>query len=173
VDERRNLLTGTALGSLSDSWAYNGFVEPASYSATYNSTGIYSAQYTYDKLGRITRKTEAIGGVTDTYDYANDLAGLFATVQNNSVTLATYTYDSNGNRLSQTGPGGTVNGSFDNQDRLTGYGAITYTYTANVSSRSTISAPPPCDCRRQCRQLSCSPCHPAKWSFPDALVRVV
>src|SRR5262249_23129653 len=100
-------------------------------SAAISGTASYTAQYTRDNLGRITAKTETIGGATDSYSYTYDLAGHLTGVQKNGVTIASYIYDSNGNRLNYTGPGGTVNGSYDAQDRLTQYGATTYTYTAN------------------------------------------
>ena len=89
----------------------------------------YAAQYTRDKLGRITQKVETIGGVTTTFDYDYDLAGRLIQVQQNGSTTASYTYDSNGNRLS--GPGLTSAPAYDAQDRLTQYGANRYTYTAN------------------------------------------
>ena len=89
----------------------------------------YAAQYTRDKLGRITQKVETIGGVTTTFDYDYDLAGRLIQVQQNGSTTASYPYDSNGNRLS--GPGLTSAPAYDAQDRLTQYGANRYTYTAN------------------------------------------
>ena len=93
-------------------------------------------QYTRDTLGRITGKTETIGGVTTTYDYSYDLAGRLVEVKQNGTAVANYTYDGNGNRLSVTGPTGTIAGSYDNQDRLTQYGSATYTYTANGDLQS-------------------------------------
>jgi len=128
---QNGLISGTTLTNVTDARGYNSFAEVVSYDARHNSTSLYSAQYTRDKLGRITQKTETIGGVTDIYSYAYDPAGHLITVQKNSATTATYTYDSNGNRLSFTGAGSPVNGTYDNQDRLTGYGATTYSYTAN------------------------------------------
>lgn len=128
---QNSLLTGTTLGSVNDTWGYNGFGEPVAYTASYNATPLYDLGFTRDNLGRITQKVETIGGVTDTYGYSYDLAGRLIGVTKNGSTIATYTYDSNGNRLSFTGPGGMVNGTYDNQDRLLQYGSTSYTYTAN------------------------------------------
>jgi len=135
-DAQNGLLTGSILGSVTDAWGYNGFAEPTNYSAAYNGTSLYTAQYTRDTLGRITGKTETIGAVTTTYGYSYDLAGRLAEVKQNGTTSASYTYDSNGNRLSVTGPGGTIPGSYDTQDRLTQYGSATYMYTANGELQS-------------------------------------
>ena len=72
-DIQNGLLTGTALGNVTDARTYNGFAEPTAYTANYGGSPIYSIQYnTYDKLGRITQKTETIGGVTDVYEYGYD-----------------------------------------------------------------------------------------------------
>jgi RHS repeat-associated protein len=87
--------------------------------------------YTRDKLGRITQKTETIGGSTNTFVYTYDTAGRLTDVNLNGATAAHYTYDSNGNRLSQTTSTGTVNGTYDAQDRLTQYGNLQLGYTAN------------------------------------------
>ena len=97
---QNGLLTGSTLGSITDAWSYNGFAEPTSYSAAYNATSLYTVQYTRDTLGRITGKTETIGGVTTTYSYSYDLAGRLTEVKQNGTAVASYTYDSNGNRLS-------------------------------------------------------------------------
>ena len=133
------LLTGTALGSLTDSWAYNGFAEPITYTAAYNTNTLYHVVYGRDDLGRIIQKTETISGTTTLYEYDYDLAGRLMFVSQNGSTIATYSYDSNGNRLSYTGPGGTVTGSYDNQDRLLQYGNTTYAYTVNGELLSQTS----------------------------------
>jgi RHS repeat-associated protein len=130
-DPQNGLLTGTTLGSVADSWSYNGFGEPSAYAATYGGNAVYGVQFTRDALGRITGKSETIGGVTVDYGYDYDVAGRLSTVRKNGSTTATYTYDVNGNRLTYTGAGGTVNGAYDAQDRLMQYGAATYAYTAD------------------------------------------
>jgi RHS repeat-associated protein len=128
---QNGLITGTTLGNLTDTRSYSSFAELTSYSASHSSSSLYSVQYARDKLGRLSQKTETIGGVTDTYDYAYDLAGHLITVQKNSATTASYSYDSNDNRLSYSASGGAVNGAYDDQDRLTQYGARSYAYTVN------------------------------------------
>ncbi|MCL5994749.1 MAG: hypothetical protein M1546_01685, partial [Chloroflexi bacterium] len=128
---QNGLLTGSMLGSVTDTIGYNGFAESLTYNTAYNGTSLYKVQRARDKLGRITVITETIGGVTDVYGYSYDLAGRLAQVNKNVATIASYTYDSNGNRLTFTGPGGTITGTYDNQDRLTQYGSATDAYTAN------------------------------------------
>jgi RHS repeat-associated protein len=128
-DAPNGLLTGTTLGSLTDSYEHNGFGEVSGFSASYAATSLLAQQYTRDALGRITQKVETISGVTATYDYGYDLAGRLTEVKKNSVVTASYSYDPNGNRLS--GPGLITAPSYDDQDRLLTYGGASYTYTAN------------------------------------------
>jgi RHS repeat-associated protein len=124
VNGRRS---GTALGSVTTSQAYNAFGELASDA----SSAGYANTYTRDRLGRITTKVETIGGVTTTYGYAYDLAGRLAQVSVNGAVARSYAYDANGNRLSVTDTAtGTTSGVYDAQDRLLSYGAATYTYSA-------------------------------------------
>jgi RHS repeat-associated protein len=123
------LLTGTTLGSVTDTWTYNSFAEPLTYTASYSGGPFYTAQYTRDPLGRITQQVKTIGGVATTFDYHYDPAGRLIQVQQNGTTTASYTYDSNGNRLS--GPGLGSAPTYDDQDRLLQYGPTSYTYTAN------------------------------------------
>ena len=96
------LITGTTLGSVTDAFAYNSFAEAQSYTASIGGTQAFKAEYTRDALGRITRKVETIGGVTDIYDYTYDAADRLAQVAKNGVIIEQYTYDANGNRSGGT-----------------------------------------------------------------------
>lgn len=89
-----------------------------------------------DRLGRITRKTELIAGVTTVSHYAYDAAGRIDAVTVGGVVRADYDYDSNSNRASVTyraaaGAPTTFAGSYDAQDRMIAYGPWAYQYTAN------------------------------------------
>ncbi|MER2556000.1 MAG: PKD domain-containing protein [Candidatus Competibacter denitrificans] len=136
---QNGLLTGTALGSVSDSYTYNGFGEPTAYTARYNATNLLDIAYTRDKLGRITQKVETIGGgVATTYNYGYDTIGQLTEVKRNGSTVASYIYDANGNLLSKTTGGNTVNGTYDAQDRMLSYGNATYNYTANGELKAKV-----------------------------------
>jgi RHS repeat-associated protein len=123
--------TGSILGTSSDSLGYDPYGEVSTYQAMSGSTKLLADQYARDARGRITQKTETVGGATHVYTYGYDKVGRLTSVQEDGATSAQYTYDANGNRLSATSPSGTVMGNYDAQDRLTTYGATTYTYTAN------------------------------------------
>ncbi len=127
---QHGLVTGSTLNIVTDARSYNEFAEPTMYSAAHNATPLYSFQVERDRLGRITRKVETIGGATAVYSYTYDLVGRLASVIKNGLTTEAYTYDANDNRLSASGPGGVVTGVYDAQDRLMQYGAATYQYTA-------------------------------------------
>jgi RHS repeat-associated protein len=130
-DPQNGLLTGSTLGNVIDTWSYNGFGEPMSYTATFAGSNILVREYTRDNLGRITSFTEAIAGVSTTYGYTYSLTGRLTQVRANGNLIATYTYDNNGNRLSYTSPTGIISGTYDAQDRLLQYGTTTNTYTDN------------------------------------------
>ena len=140
LDPQNSLLVGSTLGSITDTWSTNDFGEASGYEAAFGGTTLYNVQYTRDDLGRITQKTETIGGVTDVYGYSYDLVERLTGVTKNSVTIAVYTYDGNDNRLSYTNSGGTLYGTYDNQDRLTLYGATVYAYTANGELQSKTTS---------------------------------
>jgi RHS repeat-associated protein len=125
---QNGLLTGTVLGSVNDTYTYNGFAEMTNYLAKFGTTDLYNTVYTRDKLGRITRKVETVGGVSHTYDYAYDLAGRLTEVKQDNLVQESYGYDDNGNR---TFLNGSPIADYDAQDRLLRYNNITYGYTAN------------------------------------------
>jgi RHS repeat-associated protein len=130
-DSSTGLLTGTALGGLSTTFAYDSFGGRSTDSTSSSGSALYGNTYVRDAIGRITEKTETIQNVTTVYDYHFDLAGRLDQVKQNGAVSASYTYDSNSNRISKTTPSGTVSGVVDAQDRLLSYGTKTYTYTAN------------------------------------------
>ena len=92
---------------------------------------LFATKYTRDKLGRITQKTETIGGATNTFSYDYDLAGRLKEVKQNGTITASYSYDPNGNRLSRRRAARRYPAAYDDQDRLLSYGSATYGYTAN------------------------------------------
>lgn len=118
---QNGLLTGTTLGTVTDSWTYNNFAEPTVYTAAVAGTPVFSTAFTRDKLGRITAKTDTIQGVSDTYVYGYDTAGRLETVTKNGTLISQYTYDTNGNRLTalrSTNPEPLTTHTYDAQDRL-------------------------------------------------------
>jgi len=111
------------------------FGETASYNAKVSGASVFDVQYTRDAIGRITTKTETIGGgasgATTTYEYSYDVAGRLVAVKEDGVVVSTYDYDANGNRITAVTKAGTFQGFYDLQDRMTKYGDASYTYTAN------------------------------------------
>jgi len=126
-DPGNGYITGTTLGNVSDSISYTGFGELLDYTVSYGGSPRFAAQYTRDKLGRITEKNETAEGATSIYTYMYDTAGRLTQVAENGSTIETYAYDDNGNRITANG----VSATYDDQDRLTQTGATTYAYTAN------------------------------------------
>jgi len=128
---QNGFLTGTALGTIIDSYSYSTFGETASYNAKVSGASVFDVQYTRDAIGRITTKTETVGGVTTDYEYSYDVAGRLVAVKEGGVTVSTYDYDANGNRITAVTKAGTFQGFYDLQDRMTKYSDASYTYTAN------------------------------------------
>ena len=130
------LVSATSLGGVTDTLTYSGFGGLDHYTARYSGTAFFDVQYTRDALGRITNRTETLGGITDIYTYGYDAAGRLANVQKNSATTHTYSYDANGNRLTANA----VAASFDGQDRQTQAGTTAFAYSQN-GERQTTTAP--------------------------------
>ena len=128
---QNGLISGTTLGTVTDTRSYSTFGELSSYTANVGGSPVFSTTFTRDKLGRITQKVETIAGVTTTYDYTYDQAGRLQEVKTNRAVTATYGYDTNGNRTSYVAGLVSATGTYDAQDRLTQYGNLQFTYTPN------------------------------------------
>jgi YD repeat-containing protein len=115
---QNDLIRGSVIGGVNDSWNYDEFAEPTNYSAVFGAAPLYTFQFTRDAFGRITARSETIGGATTDYAYIYNAADRLTGVTVNGSTLAIYIYDANDNRLTATDPSETRNGTYDNQDRL-------------------------------------------------------
>jgi RHS repeat-associated protein len=152
-DAQNGRLTGSTLNTVNDSWNYTGFGEAQSYVAAAASTALYAMSFTRDHAGRISTKTETLGGVTSVYTYTYDAArGWLTDVSSNGLHTAHYDYDDNGNRTGALTLDREVSyAAADGQDRITG-GTLTqplqaaqnvsWSYTANgeVSGRTVGTA---------------------------------
>lgn len=131
-DPKTGLMTRATLGSVSETFGYNGVAELVSHQASASGGAVYNETLVRDAIGRVAQKSETIGGTTTSYAYGYDAAGRLVTVAVNGATTATYAYDSNGNRTSVSRPpAGLLSATFDAQDRLVAFGNVAYTYTNN------------------------------------------
>jgi RHS repeat-associated protein len=143
-DPNNGMLTGTTLGSFSDSYGYdtNGLLQK--YTAQYGGTTLYSESITLrDGVGRIKNKSEIIQGTSHSWAYTYDPTGRLTDVSEDGQAVHHYAYDGDDNRTTdQTfGAGGTtIHPSYDAQDRLTAYGATTYGYGANGELQTKTNA---------------------------------
>ena len=128
---QNGFLTGTALGAITDAYTYSTFGEASVYTAKIGGAALLNVVYVRDAIGRITKKTETVGGIVAIYEYFYDAAGRLIAVKEGGVTVSTYDYDANGNRITAVTKAGTFQGFYDLQDRMTKYGDADYTYTAN------------------------------------------
>lgn len=129
----------TQIGKVIDSRVYDSNGDLSEYTASFDTglsrlfsvTTLYTYALVRDDLGRITQKTETIGGVTDVWNYEYDTAGQLTKVKKNGVVFSEYVYDDNGNRTSGKTAGTSFTATYNNQDRLLTYNTRTYAYNAN------------------------------------------
>ena len=137
------LLTGPIDGGYHEIYTYTPYGEVASMSITHGPS-VYSATYSYDRLARITRTVETIGGATHTWDYAYDAVGQLVDVKRDGVSVEAYATDRVGNRIAITNllTGQNLLPSdytYDVDHKLLQAGATSYTYDAD-GRLSTITA---------------------------------
>jgi RHS repeat-associated protein len=124
------LVTGVELGTLSESWGYDGFGDRVTQDVAVAGDAVLSLSATHDDLGRITEVVESVEGdepSTITYDY--DDAGRLIEVVRDGDVEATYAWDANGNRTAVTDTRGTASATYDDQDRVLAHGDATYVFT--------------------------------------------
>ena len=128
-DSATGFVTGTTLGTITDSRTYNSYGEEQTYTVRIGGASLYSVDYgTRDELGRIVTKTETIQSATTSSVYSYDIRGRLRDVAKSGAT-AHYEYDPNGNRT--VAPGLSALAQHDDQDRVLAYGACTYSYSAD------------------------------------------
>jgi len=120
------LIDNTQLGNITTSNTYSAFQELLTYNAKYNDLDIFDISIVRDKLGRVVKKTKAIGSEVTVYEYGYDVTGRLVEEKTNNIVTSSWGYDDNGNR---THLNGDVVASFDNQDRLITHNNNTYTYS--------------------------------------------
>ena len=137
-DAQNGLVTTVALGNASTSFVYDTFGAPTHVTSTASASTVLDNDVVRDVAGRVTQKTETIGGVTDTWTYTYAPAGDLVGVKRNGADVEQYGYDANGNRTSATVNGTSVVASYDAQDRLLQYGATQFTFNAagDLASRT-------------------------------------
>jgi RHS repeat-associated protein len=130
-DPSNGHLSGTTLGGATDAYTYdtNGLL--STYVAKSSGSTIYSETIVRDAVGRITEKTETIGGTTHVWGYTYDASGRVTDVTEDGSSATHYGYDADDNRTTFTNASGSVNPTYDAQDRLLSYGSANYNYTAN------------------------------------------
>jgi RHS repeat-associated protein len=133
-------LEATTLGTTTDALTYTTYGELDVYTASAGSP-VLTYDLDRDGGGRITKKTETIGGVTAVWEYHFDDAGRLDEVKKDSVVVETYGYDANSNRTSYSDFWGSGAATYDEQDRLLTYGAASFTYTANGELSTKTEGP--------------------------------
>jgi RHS repeat-associated protein len=130
-DSSNGRITGTTLGSISDSYSYDANGLFATYGAQYEGSTLYAESVQRDLDGRITQKTETVQGTTHVWSYTYDVNGRLTSASVDGGAANVYGYDADDNRTSFTNSSGMVSATYDAQDRLLTYGTTSYTYTAN------------------------------------------
>jgi RHS repeat-associated protein len=142
-NSQNGFLTGTSVGVVSTSQAFDSYGSTTSLSASAGGTALYSTSLTHDPAGRVKQKVEIVQGVSHTYLYSYDDADQLTDVSIDGVAAGHWEYDANGNRTGGTSSNDTgvaLTGTYDAQDRLISYGSAQYVFGPRGDLRSkTVS----------------------------------
>ncbi|MBC8432063.1 MAG: tandem-95 repeat protein, partial [Desulfobacterales bacterium] len=118
-------------GALSLSRSFNGYGEVSDEDYTVSGQGLTSWNLVRDNNGRITNKTETVGGTTSDYIYTYDPMGRLLTVTKDSALIEEYDYDANGTRIYEMNALRGISGrnfSYDDEDHLLSADSVIYSY---------------------------------------------
>ena len=118
-------------GALNLNRYFNGYGEVEGQGFTVNSQGLISWNLIRDDNGRITNKSETVGGTTSDYIYTYDSVGRLRTVTKDSTLIEEYDYDANGTRINEMNQLRGITGrsfSYDNEDHMLTAGSVVYSY---------------------------------------------
>ena len=119
-------------GTLNLSRTFSGYGETASQTVTAGAQNLSQISLIRDNAGRITAKTETVGGITSQYVYTYDASGRLLTVIKDGVLTEEYRYSANGSRIYEMNtPRGTAGRplNYSAEDHLLTAGGVTYTYS--------------------------------------------
>ena len=119
-------------GTLHLARTFSGYGETESQTVTAGTQNLSQISLTRDNAGRITGKTETVGGITSQYVYTYDASGRLLTVTKDGVLTEEYRYSANGSRIYEMNTlrgtaGRTLN--YSAEDHLLTAGGVTYTYS--------------------------------------------
>jgi len=118
-------------GTLNIERSFNGFGEVETLTYAISSQNAASWDLIRDNNGRITQKTEVVGGVTDTFDYTYDSTGRLLSVIKNGVLVEEYQYDLKGTRNYEMNSLRGITGksfTYSDEDHLFTAGSASYNY---------------------------------------------
>ncbi len=98
-DAGNGLPVAVADGRLALNRGFNGYGELASQAVAVGGKAVSSWSLLRDATGRITRRSETVGGVSAVYDYLYDVNGRLLKVLKDNVAVEEYAYDENGTRI--------------------------------------------------------------------------
>jgi len=131
-DAESGRVSSATSGGVTETFSYNGFGEVESKTSSYNGAPLLELAYVRDDLGRITQKTETVGGVTTVSVFGYDEVGRLLSVTEDGTLTESYSFDPNGNRTSALNSSGVFGAAYDDQDRIVGYGAnLAYLFNDN------------------------------------------
>jgi RHS repeat-associated protein len=118
-------------GSLSLSRTFNGYGETDAQNYSIGGQYLTSWNLTRNNNGRITNKSETVGGISSDYIYTYDPMGRLLTVTKDNTLVEQYQYNANGTRIYEMNSLRGISGrnfSYDNEDHMLTAGSAVYSY---------------------------------------------
>jgi RHS repeat-associated protein len=145
-DAGNGLPVAVADGRLVLNRGFNGYAELSSQAVGVSGKAMSSWSLLRDATGRITRRSEAVGGITAVYDYLYGVNGRLLKVLKDNVAVEEYAYDENGTRIFEMNTlRGIPNRSYQysDEDHLLKAGEWAYQYDSDgfLTSKTNTTNP--------------------------------